>query len=48
MNKTNRSKTLRLMVEINQALLKGLVDTGALMLVMVANVVKELNNMHLV
>ncbi len=34
-------------MEINQALLKGLVDTGALMLVMVANVVREFNNMHL-
>jgi hypothetical protein len=47
-NKINHSKTLHLVVEINQALLEGLVDTRALMLVMAANVVKEFGIMHLV
>ncbi len=37
-NKINHSKTLHLVVEINQALLEGLVDTRALMLVMATNV----------
>jgi hypothetical protein len=47
-NKINHSKTLHLVVEINQALVEGLVDTRALMLVMAANVVKEFGIMHLV
>lgn len=47
-NKSNHNKTFRLMVEINEALLKGLVDTGALMSIMVANVVREFNIVHLV
>ena len=47
-NKINHSKTLHLVVEINQALLEGLVDTRALMLVMAANVLKEFGIMHLV
>jgi predicted aspartyl protease len=41
-NKTHHSKTLHLVVEINQTLIKGLVDIGASMLVMAANVVIEL------
>jgi hypothetical protein len=47
-NKINHSKTLHLVVEINQALVEGLVDTRALMLVMAANVVKEFGIMDLV
>jgi predicted aspartyl protease len=48
MNKTNWNKTLHLVVEINQALFEGLVDTSASMSIMAANVVKELGIMHLV
>jgi len=47
-NKTHRSKTLHLVVEINQAMIEGLVDTGASMSVMATNVVRELGIMHLV
>ncbi len=47
-NKTHRSKTLHLSVEINNYLVEGLVDTGASMSVMAAVVVRELGLMHLV
>jgi len=47
-NKTHRSKTLHLLVEVNSCLIEGLVDTGASMLVMVVAVVRELGLMHLV
>jgi len=47
-NKTHRSKTLHLSVEMNQCLIEGLVDTGASMSIMVAAVVRELGLMHLV
>ncbi len=47
-NKTNRSKTLHLVVKTNQALFEGLVDINASMLVMVASVVRKLGIMHLV
>jgi predicted aspartyl protease len=47
-NNTHRNKTLHLAVKINQAMIKGLVDTKASMLVMAANVVRELGIMHLV
>jgi len=47
-NKTHKSKTLHLLVEVNQCLIEGLVDTGASMLVMAATVVRELGLMHLV
>jgi len=47
-NKTHRSKTLHLSVEINGYLIEGLVDTGASMSVMAAVVVKELGMMHLI
>jgi predicted aspartyl protease len=47
-NKTHRSKTLHLPVEINSYVVEGLVDTGASMSVMVAVVVRELGMMHLV
>jgi len=47
-NKTNRSKTLHLPVEINRYVVKGLVDTGASMSVMAIVVVRELRMMHLI
>ncbi|CAK9272358.1 unnamed protein product [Sphagnum jensenii] len=47
-NKTHRSKTLHLSVEVNNCLVEGLVDTGASMSVMAAAVVRELGLMHLV
>ncbi len=47
-NKTHRSKTLHLLVEINNYVVEGLVDTGASMSIMAATVVKELSIMHLV
>jgi hypothetical protein len=47
-NKTHRSKTLHLLVEINNYIVEGLVDTGASMSVMAAAVVRELGMMHLV
>ncbi len=46
-NKTHRSKTLHLSVEVNQCLIEGLVDIGASMSVMAAAVVRELGLMHL-
>jgi hypothetical protein len=47
-NKTHRSKTLHLLVEINNYVVEGLVDTGASMSIMAAAVVRELGMMHLV
>jgi hypothetical protein len=47
-NEKNCSKTLHLVVEINQALIEGLVDIGASMLVMMASVIREFGIMHLV
>jgi len=47
-NKTHRSKTLHLFVEINNYIVEGLADTGASMSVMAAVVVGELGMMHLV
>jgi len=47
-NKIHHNKTLHLDVEINQAMIEGLVNTRASMLIMVANVVRELGIMHLV
>jgi len=47
-NKTHRSKTLHLPVEINNCIVEGLVDTGASMSVLAAAVVRELGLMHLV
>jgi len=47
-NKTHRSKTLHLPVEISNCIVEGLVDTGASMSVLAAAVVKELGIMHLV
>ncbi len=47
-NKTHRSKTLHLLVEINNYVVEGLVDTRASMSVMVVAVIRELGMMHLV
>ncbi len=47
-NKTHRSKTLHLHLEISNCLVEGLVDTGASMSVLAAAVVRELGMMHLV
>jgi predicted aspartyl protease len=47
-NKTHQSKTLHLLVEINNYIVEGLVGTGASMSVMAAVVVRELGMMHLV
>jgi predicted aspartyl protease len=47
-NRTHRSKTLHLLVEINNYIVEGLVDTRASMSVMAATVVRELGMMHLV
>jgi predicted aspartyl protease len=47
-NKTHRSKTMHLSVEMNGYLIEGLVDTGASMSVVAAAVVREMGMMHLV
>ncbi len=47
-NKTHRSKTLHLLIEINNYIVEGLVNIGASMSVMVVVVVRELGMMHLV
>jgi hypothetical protein len=47
-NKTHRSKTLHLLVEINNYIVEGLVDTGASMSVMVVVVVMELGMIYVV
>ncbi len=47
-NKTHRSKTLHLPVEMNSYVVEGLVDTRASMYVMAAAMVRELGIMHLV
>jgi len=47
-NKTHQSKTLHLLVDINDYIVEGLVDTGASMSIMAAAVVRELGMMHLV
>jgi hypothetical protein len=44
----NHRKTLHLVVEINQTLLEGLVDTNMSMSIMAISVVRELGIMHLV
>jgi hypothetical protein len=47
-NKTHRSKTLHLPMEISNCIVEGLVDTGASMSVLAAAVVRELGIMQLV
>jgi len=47
-NKTHRSQTLHLLVEISNCIVEGLVDTGASMSVLAAAVVRKLGIMHLV
>jgi hypothetical protein len=48
MNMAHHSKILHMVVEINQALIESLVNTGVFMSVMTTNVVRELGIMHLV
>ncbi len=45
-NKTHQSKTLHLLVEINNYVVEGLVDNGASMSVMAIVIVRELGIMH--
>jgi hypothetical protein len=47
-NKTHRSKTLHIPMEISNCVVEGLVDTGTSMSVLAATVVRELGIMHLV
>ncbi len=47
-NKTHRSKTLHLPVEINNCVVEGLVDTGLSMSVLAVVIIRELGMMHLV
>jgi hypothetical protein len=47
-NKTHRSKTLHLLVEINNYVVEGLVDILAFMFMMVIAMFRELGIMHLV
>ncbi len=47
-NKANCSKTLHLVVEINQALIESLLDTRVSISVMASIIVRELSIMHLV
>jgi len=47
-NKMNHTKTFHLVVEINQTLLEGLVDTNMSMSIVAISVVRELGIMHLV
>jgi predicted aspartyl protease len=47
-NKTSRSKTFHLPVEINRCVIEGLVDTRASICVMAIAVVRELGMMHLI
>jgi predicted aspartyl protease len=47
-NKTHRSKTLHLPVEISNYIVEGLIDTGASMSVLDVAIVRELGMMHLV
>jgi hypothetical protein len=44
-NKTYQEKTMHLPLEINNGVIEGLVDIGASMLVMAANIVQELGIM---
>jgi len=47
-NKTQQSKTLHLLVEINNYVVEGLVDIGASMSIMAATVVMKSGIIHLV
>lgn len=47
-NKNHKSKTLHVLVKINNHTVEGLVDLGASMTILVVNVVRELGTMHLV
>jgi len=47
-NNNHKSKTLHLLVEINNNNVEGLIDTRALMSILVAIIVRKLSIMHLV
>jgi predicted aspartyl protease len=47
-NKMHQNKTLHLLVEINNYVVEGLVDTGASVSVMAVAVIRKLGIMHLV
>ncbi len=47
-NKNYRGKTMHLLVEINNGMIEGLVDTSTSMSVMATSIVRELGIMHLV
>ncbi len=47
-NRTHRSKTLHLPVEISNCVVEGLVDIGASMSILAAAVIREMGMMHLV
>jgi hypothetical protein len=47
-NKTHQNKTLHLLVDINNYVVEGLVDTRASMSIMAIDIVREFGIMHLV
>jgi hypothetical protein len=47
-NKNHKSKTLHVLVKINNHIVEGLVDIWASMTILAVNVVRELGTMHLV
>jgi hypothetical protein len=47
-NKTHQSKTLHLLVEINNYVVEGLIDTRIYMSIMATIVVRELGIIHLI
>jgi hypothetical protein len=46
MNKNHKNKTLHLLVGIYNYIVEGLVDIGALMFVLVVDIIRELGIMH--
>jgi hypothetical protein len=44
----NHNKIIHLLVEVNNSILKGLIDIGVSMFIIVTNVIRELGIMHLV
>jgi len=47
-NKNYKGKTMHLPMEINNGMIERLVDTGASMLIMAANIIQKLGIMHMV
>ncbi len=47
-NTNYKSKTMRLLTEINNGMIERLVDTGAFMLVMAASIIQKLGIMQMV